>query len=143
MAGRFRDSSRAGQRVLKTSRSELVINGARILFWVTVLITFVLAEIPPSQAPEIFPWDKAEHFTAFYVLSCLALFAYPRAPLHIIGLWLSLFGATIEIVQALPFVHRDCDIMDWFADMIGVACAFAPTFLDQWRKVSADGGTRS
>lgn len=111
-----------------------MISGARAAFWITLAVTFVLAEMPPAHAVQLFPWDKAEHFTAFYVLSCMAISAYPRASLLVAGLWLALFGAAIEIVQALPFIHRDCDIMDWFADITGIASAFAPTFIAQWRR---------
>jgi hypothetical protein len=31
-------------------------------------------------------------------------------------LWLSLFGAFIEVVQAIPALHRDSDVLDWLAD---------------------------
>ena len=106
------------------------------MFWATLVITFVIAEMPATSAPRLFPWDKAEHFTAFYVLSFLAVAAYPRASLVMIGLWLSLFGSVIELVQALPFVRRDCDILDWVADVAGIASSFAPIFLNQWRKLA-------
>jgi hypothetical protein len=112
----------------------LMLIGARIVFWATLLITFVIAEMPPEHAPQLFSWDKAEHFTAFYVLSCLSIPAYPRTSLLVIGLWLALFGATIELVQALPFINRDCDIKDWIADVIGISSSFAPPVLYQWRK---------
>lgn len=118
---------------MKLPNPALVINGARALFWITLVITFVLAVLPPAHTIELFPWDKAEHFIAFYVLSCMAIAAYPRVPILVTGLWLALFGSAIELVQALPFVDRDCDILDWVADVTGIACAFAPTLIAQWR----------
>lgn len=129
-----------GKNTVKISNSALMINGARVVFWATLVITFIIAEMPAAHAPQLFPWDKAEHFTAFYVLTCLAIMAYPRVPLVMLGLWLSLFGGVIELVQALPFIHRDCDIMDWVADIVGVASACAPTFLDQWRRLAYSTG---
>ena len=36
---------------------------------------------------------------------------------------LSIHGALIEVLQSIPALHRDCDIMDWVADtavVIGV-----------------------
>lgn len=120
----------------RVPRTALLLNGARLLLWAAVLFTFVSAEVPPSHAPHLFPWDKAEHFTAFYVLTSLAAAAYPRVPLPVLALWLTLFGGTIELVQALPFIHRDCDIMDWVADVIAVAAALIPMILDRWRRAS-------
>lgn len=92
--------------------------------------------MPAGRAPHLFPWDKAEHFAAFYVLSFLAAGAYPRASLVIVALWLSLFGAGIELVQALPFVHRDCDIWDWVADTLAILAALAPILLERWRRAA-------
>jgi hypothetical protein len=120
---------------MKLPSPALMLSFARIVFWATLLITFVIAEMPPAEAPQLFSWDKAEHFTAFYVLSCLAIPTFPRTSLFVIGLWLALFGATIELVQALPFIHRDCDIKDWIADVIGISSSFVPPMLYQWRKL--------
>lgn len=104
------------------------------LFWATLAFTFYMAVKPPGTGPGLFPWDKAEHFTAFYVLTGLAAAAFPRRPLWLVGLSLSAFGAFIELVQALPIVHRDCDVWDWVADTIGVLAVIAPTRLPGWRK---------
>lgn len=117
-------------------RPALFLLGARALFWAAMLFTFVCAELPDSLAPRLFPWDKAEHFAAFYVLGSLAAAAYPRVPLVIAGLWLSLFGCVIELAQALPFVHRDCDIRDWAADAVAIAAALLPMLIDRWRRFS-------
>lgn len=104
------------------------------LFWATLAFTFYMAVKPPGTGPGLFPWDKAEHFTAFYVLTGLGAAAFPRRPLWLIGLSLSAFGALIELVQALPIVHRDCDVWDWVADTIGVLAVIAPTRLPGWRR---------
>jgi hypothetical protein len=47
---------------------------------------------------------------------------------------MSITGASIEIIQALPFVHRDCDVVDWVADSLGVAAALAPLAALRWRQ---------
>ncbi len=85
---------------------------------------FICAEMPPSRAPHLFAWDKAEHFVAFYTLAFLAAAAFPRLGLLIIVMVLSCFGAIIELVQALPFIHRDCDFWDWVTDTIAICAAF-------------------
>lgn len=127
-------------------RSTVLVYGIRALLWGAVLFTFISAVVPPTEAPHLFPWDKAEHFAAFYLLASLAAMAYPRTPLLLLGLWLSLFGGVIELVQALPLIHRDCDIRDWFADAVAVTAALMPMFLDRWRRSgrrSHSGNTES
>lgn len=121
-------------RLAAISRSRVVLNGVRALFWLVALATVLAAEMPESRAPHLLPWDKAEHFVAFYVLTTLATAAYPRVSLVMLALGLSLFGAVIELAQALPFIHRDCDIWDWVADAIAVGAALLPMFLDRWRR---------
>ena len=117
-------------------RPAFLLLGVRVVFWLTVLFTFVSAEMPVAHAPHFLPWDKAEHFVAFFVITSLAAAAYPRAPLFLVALWLSLFGCAIELAQALPFIHRDCDIWDWVADTTAIAAALAPMMLDRWRRFS-------
>ncbi len=58
---------------------------------------------------------------AFVTLSALAAASFPHASLLRIGERLSFMGALIEVVQNIPALHRDCDIMDWLADTLAVA----------------------
>jgi VanZ family protein len=89
------------------------------------LITSWFAFAPPGHGPPLLPWDKAEHFIAFFVLTGLSLAAFPRLSLVRIAAALSAVGAAIELIQALPFVHRDCDVWDWVADTIAVLAVMA------------------
>jgi len=106
---------------------------ALIVFWLALIFAFYEAVIPPSHAIPLFPWDKAEHFTAFFALTGLAAAAYPRCKLLYIAIALSGFGAFIELVQALPFVDRDCDFWDWFTDTLAIGAALAPMLLVRFR----------
>jgi VanZ family protein len=110
-----------------------ILRGAQLVFCATLVFTFTAAVMPAHQAPQLFPWDKAEHFAAFYTLTGLAAAAFPRRGLFAIAIALSLFGAAIELVQALPIVHRDCDVRDWIADTVAIAAALAPLALRPWR----------
>ena len=105
---------------------------AQIVFWAALIFTFVCAVVPPSHAPQLMPWDKAEHFLAFYVLTFLAAAAFPRKKFLLLGILLSAFGGLIEAVQALPIVHRDCDFWDWVADTVAIGAVLAPLALPQW-----------
>ena len=103
----------------------------RVLFWVATAFAFVMAVIPhPPHVPGE-PNDKVQHMVAFATLSLLGAWAYARAPLLKIAIGLSLFGALIEVVQAIPELHRDSDVLDWLADTC--ACA-AVLLLVRWRR---------
>ena len=101
----------------------------RILFWGAVIVCFTAATVPGDEAPDLLPWDKAQHFLAFYVLSVLGAAAYPRSGLLRLGAALSAFGAFIEIVQMIPQLHRDAEVLDWVADTVAIAAALAPAYL--------------
>jgi hypothetical protein len=111
----------------------LLLKVARLVFFAALIFTSYSAVVPPSHALQLTPWDKATHFIAFYVLTGLAVAAFPRRNLFVVAALLSAFGALIEIVQGLPMVHRDRDFWDWVADSIAISCALAPMLLFWWR----------
>ena len=90
----------------------------RLLFWAAMLFAFVMAILPhPPEIPGE-PSDKVQHVAAFATLGLLGTWAYVRSSfLQMLG-GLSLFGAFIEVVQAIPALHRDSDIKDWIADTL-------------------------
>lgn len=105
---------------------------ARLLFWGAALFAFVMAVLPhPPEVPGN-PNNKVLHITAFATLSLLGSFAYPATALVQLFVRLSLFGAGIEFVQAIPALHRDSDFWDWVADTVAVAAALLPVW--GWRK---------
>jgi hypothetical protein len=122
--------------VLKVS---WLIRIAQAAFFSAVIFTFYSAVIPPRNAVQLVPWDKAEHFIAFYGLTGLAVAAFPRRNLFILAALLSGFGAFIEYVQGLDIVHRDRDFWDWIADTIAIGAALAPMILVWWRGVVGSG----
>ena len=93
---------------------------ARATVWAAAVFAFVMAVVPhPPQVPGE-PNDKVQHIIAFATLALLGSFAYPRTTLTRLLIGLSLFGALIEIVQAIPALHRDSDVLDWLADTAAV-----------------------
>ncbi len=90
----------------------------RALFYAAALFALVMALLPhPPQVLSGFS-DKIQHFAAFATLGLLGFYAYPKlSPLRLI-VALSLFGALIEIAQAIPVLHRDSDPLDWLTDTI-------------------------
>ena len=93
---------------------------ARAIFWAAACFAFVMAILPhPPEVPGE-PNDKVQHIIAFATLAVLGSFAYPATALVQLLLRLSLFGAMIEVVQAIPALHRDSDVLDWLADTAAV-----------------------
>ncbi len=115
-------------------RIAILVRLAQCAFFAALLFTFYSAVIPPQRAMQLVPWDKAEHFIAFYALTGLAAAAFPRRPLLLIAAMLSGFGALIEFVQGLSIVHRDRDFWDWVADTLAILAALAPMLLVWWRR---------
>lgn len=117
----------------------LLMKVARVAFVAALIFTFYNAVMPPSHVLHLTPWDKATHFVAFYVLTGLAVAAFPKQNLFVVAALLSAFGALIEIVQGLPMVHRDKDFWDWVADTIAICSALAPMLLSWWRGQVSSG----
>lgn len=95
----------------------------RVIFAVILVGTFVAAILPNAQAPDFGDGDKINHIAAFITLSVAAAWAWPRTDLWRIGLWLSALGGLIELVQAIPFIARDAEWGDWFADTVAATIA--------------------
>ena len=87
-----------------------------IAFWACVAIAYIAAIVPGRDAPTGLGWDKANHMLAFFTVTFLCRFAYPRLSPPVIALLMAAFGGAIELTQALPFIHRDAEWNDWFAD---------------------------
>lgn len=117
---------------------------AKAAFFSALLFTLYSAVVPPKQAVQLVPWDKAEHFIAFYGLTGLAAAGFPKRNLILLAVLLSGFGALIEFVQGLPMVHRDRDVWDWVADTTAIVAALSPMLLVWWRAIErpAVRGTR-
>jgi hypothetical protein len=102
------------------------MNIARACFCIAVCVTLYMALEP--KPPHLFIdslGDKFEHSLAFVTLTILACVAFPKARLPRIGERLSFLGALIEVLQATPSLHRDCDIFDWLTDTAAIIVVLA------------------
>lgn len=100
---------------------------SRALFWPALLFALVMAVLPkPPQLPGPDLGDKIQHMLAFFTLTVLAGVGWPRTRLSKAALYLSLVGAGIEVVQAIPALHRDSDWRDWVADSLAIFVALLP-----------------
>lgn len=93
---------------------------ARLALFAATAFAVTMALLPhPPGVVEV--GDKYQHMLAFATLSVLAALAYPDEPLFRLGERLSFLGALIEVLQAIPALGRDCDILDWVADTAAIA----------------------
>ena len=74
---------------------------------------------PPEIPGE--PGDKIQHMMAFATLGALAAAAWRDRRLVVLFAWLAGFGAAIEVLQMIPALHRDAELLDWLADMAAAA----------------------
>jgi VanZ family protein len=88
----------------------------RIAFWTAAAFALVMALLPrPPQLPGS-PSDKVQHILAFATLAGLGSAAYPSASLIRLLVGLSAFGAAIEVLQTIPSLNRDGNLVDWIVD---------------------------
>lgn len=93
-------------------------------FWLCLAGALTLALLP--HPPELHALsDKTQHMIAFGTLALLGTFAFPRFPKAHLAERLSFLGALVEVLQAIPSLHRDCDIRDWFADTLAIIVVLA------------------
>ncbi|MEY4160442.1 MAG: hypothetical protein RLZZ136_1063 [Pseudomonadota bacterium] len=96
------------------------------MFWFTLVFSVTMALLPhPPHMPTDRLGDKVNHILAFASLAALAGFAFPWVGRWTRAIWLSGLGAVIEMAQAIPLLHRDCDLRDWLADSLAVLAVTA------------------
>lgn len=106
----------------------------RLLFWAAAAFAFVMAVLPhPPQVPGE-PSDKVQHIVAFVTLAALGVWAYPGTRKRWLLAGLAVFGAVIELVQAIPALNRDSDPLDWLVDVAAALVVLAAVALWRWRK---------
>lgn len=84
---------------------------------------------PPPFADEIFGWDKAEHFTAYFGIALLATLSWGlKRSLVWVLLCVVALGGALELLQLVT--GRDAEWLDQLANTLGaitgmgLACAY-------------------
>lgn len=108
---------------------------ARIAFVFSAVFAFVMAAVPHPPTIPGQPSDKVMHMLAFAALGALAAYGFRHLTVRWLFVALTAFGALIELVQAIPALHRDSDIVDLLADMAAALVALAAV---RWRVVRAE-----
>ena len=97
-------------------------SASRRAFWLSFAAVLVLTQVPSNTLPAVLFdwWDKAQHALAFATLFLLGRLGYPPEKTFRLLAGLALFGAVIEVLQALTG-WRTGDVEDWVADVAGLA----------------------
>jgi hypothetical protein len=88
----------------------------RLVFWLALAVTLVMALLPNPPALPQQATDKVQHMAAFATLTFLAALGFPRLRLRVIFVWMAALGLAIEVLQMIPILHRDAQASDWLAD---------------------------
>jgi VanZ family protein len=95
------------------------------LGWAAVVFAVVVCLLPMSKLPPANVSDKAEHFTAYLLLSLWFAGIYPRARYGIIAVGLCVLGVLIEFAQSAMQLGRQGDPMDVVANSTGIIAGLA------------------
>jgi VanZ family protein len=107
--------------------TDLLSRVARFTFWPALAFALVMAVLPkPPHLPIDRFGDKFAHMLAFFTLTVLAGTGWPKSPMLRAALGLSVIGAGIEVIQMIPFLHRDSDWRDWVADSAAILAGTLP-----------------
>jgi VanZ family protein len=110
----------------------LLLRSFRLLFWSAGAFALVMAALPQPPQPPLAPSDKLQHIVAFACLALLGSLAYPRLSALKLLIGLSAFGALIELVQLIPSLHRDSEVLDWVSDTAAASAIILAIGL--WRR---------
>jgi VanZ family protein len=93
------------------------------LFWLVMVIVSILLliELPPHEGGWPY-WDKVQHVTVFLGLTVIGLLAHPFIKNKMI-IGLAVYGGMAEILQGLFTITRMPSMLDWVADLVGIALA--------------------
>jgi hypothetical protein len=113
---------------------------ARTLLLTALCVTLYMAFQPHPPKLPVDSWgDKFEHSLAFVTLTIRSVASFPAAKLFRVGERLSFLGALIEVVQSIPALHRDCDIVDWLTDTAAIAVVLIVVSLWRWARQDRRG----
>lgn len=105
---------------MKNIKRLLTIEG-RLLLVISIVLISRLALLPSSSLVPAAVSDKVLHFLAFYLLSLLVDFAFPKTSFNAFKIMFLLgYGGAIELVQSF-FPYRSCSFGDIAADAVGIA----------------------
>lgn len=106
------------------------------LFAALAVLTVYFELFSAMEIAATFPWARIQHFLLFLTLAGVAAIAFPRTPVPVIGLGLAAFGAGLELLEMRDILDRTFNVMDWAAEIAGVAASLGAATLLRGRLAS-------
>jgi hypothetical protein len=107
---------------------------ARVAFLGALAAIMIAVYLPPSMVPRFARSHYLEHFAAFYVVLLAALAAMPRARLRRVAAGFVFFATALESSHLLSGATIEPLVMNWVADLGGLAAATAPIVVERYRR---------
>ena len=101
-----------------------------VLAWIRVMLACIvcatlLAALIPSSGEQLLN-DKLVHGLAFFIIAILAALAFPTANLLVVAAGAAALGGGIELLQDLATSTRRGELLDFVADLAGIALGLVP-----------------
>jgi VanZ family protein len=110
---------------------QLLKRGMPCVFGFGLILTTVLLLMPSYAVPKAFDfYDKAQHSLVFVTLSLTGLLAFSDR-LKAVCLGLCLYGGLMEVLQSTVTTTRHGDVVDWFADTLGIVVGLSAYLLSR------------
>lgn len=99
------------------------------LWWAWWLLGWVMLAATVNESlqqhvwkvAEVIAWDKANHFTGYFLLTTWFTGVAQRRRYPVVGALLIAFGGALEIAQGLMHEGRTADWFDFLANSLGVS----------------------
>jgi VanZ family protein len=99
---------------------QLIRRAMPLVFGFGLVLTTVLLLMPSYAVPKSFNfYDKAQHCLVFITLALVGFSAYPKN-IKTIVFGLIFYGGAMEVCQSVLTTTRHGDLVDWFADSVGI-----------------------
>lgn len=110
---------------------QLLKRAMPLAFGFGLVLTTVLLLMPAYTVPKAFNfYDKAQHSLVFLTLSLTGLLAFSDR-LKAVCLGLCLYGGLMEVLQSSVTTTRHGDVVDWFADTLGIVVGLSVYLLSR------------
>jgi VanZ family protein len=105
---------------MKQHLNQVLYRAMPFIFGFGLVLATVLLLMPSYAVPKAFDfYDKAQHGLMFTTLTIAGLMAHPQR-VKTVCLGLGLYGGLMEVLQSTLTTTRHGDVVDWFADTLGI-----------------------
>jgi VanZ family protein len=99
------------------------------LGWALIIFILYSTLAPSRYVPDLHVNDKLEHAGAFFGMTCWFGGLVRRRRYLVLACCMVVLGGSIEILQGVMGLGRDCDFWDFAADSVGVAAALTLVYI--------------